>query len=150
MLLYFSKNGRDEIYRFFFCFPAISSDLQSRNMNGPEVPARSFLSPSHQGGAFSIYRKPQPPKTETIHEPKNDFRQFRTSIENTVGQLRQEVSELRTDNVILTRITTQLLDQLSGLQAKRKTLTFQLHQLSADSIPLGSTSLNSSQASRPS
>jgi len=65
----------------------------------------------------------------------NDFRKFRLSIENTVDELRNDVTELRNDNIILTKITSQLLEQLSTLQTRRTHLTFQLHQISSDSIP---------------
>lgn len=115
---------------FVFLNSAISTDthIQPSNLIGPEVPARNFLSPSHQGGAFSVYRKPQPPPSATIHEPPAASGQLVNS-KTTKVQLKQEVADLKNENTILNRISTQLLDQLSGLQAKKKALNCKIQQL---------------------
>jgi hypothetical protein len=99
---------------------------------GSEVPPRSFLSPCHQGGAFSVYRKPQPPKSATIHEPPNipsSSPDGMISSDPTKVQLEQEVVDLKTENTSLSRMTGQLLDRLTGLQSKRHALGYKIYQL---------------------
>ncbi|CAG7731911.1 unnamed protein product [Allacma fusca] len=90
----------------------ISSDSQSQacNLIGPEVPARNFLSPSHQGGAFSVYRKPQPPATATIHEPPSVPGQVINS-KTTKVQLKQE---WRPNLIAKVRVSVVLQQQRAG------------------------------------
>jgi len=117
---------------------AISSEMPSQYASGSggrgsEVPPRSFLSPCHQGGAFSVYRKPQAPKSATIHEPPSiPFKSTpsgTSTTDSTKSQLEQEVTDLKDENAILSRVTGQLLDQLTGLQTKRHALGFKVYQI---------------------
>lgn len=95
---------------------------------GSEVPSRSFLSPCHYGGAFSVYRKPQIPKAATIHEPSG-IPSHLTPSNSSQGQLEQEVVDLKNENELLSRISAQLLDQLTGLQSRRQSVAYKIHQL---------------------
>jgi hypothetical protein len=101
-------------------------------IRGSEVPSRSFLSPCHQGGAFSVYKKPQIIKAATIHEPSNipghDNSTTLVNVSSKV-QLEQEVVDLKNENELLSRISAQLLDQLSGLQSRRHSVAYKVHQL---------------------
>ncbi|CAL8115006.1 unnamed protein product [Orchesella dallaii] len=112
----------------------ISSDVSQTNctaMGGcPEVPNRSFLSPSHQGGAFSVYRKPQAPRTSTIHEPfsipsgisKYSDISVRSNVED-------DIVELKAENVVLSRVANELLQQLSAIQTRRRIISFKINEL---------------------
>lgn len=92
---------------------------------GPDPSPRGFLSPSHQGGAFSVYRKPQIPGTATIYEPSS----IPSSTVANQAQLEHEVSDLKNENQMLSRVSTQLLDQLSVLQARRNSVAYKINQL---------------------
>lgn len=97
-------------------------------MNGSrETGSRGFLSPSHHGGAFSVYRKPQFPRNATIHEPSNIPHDI--GLQSTQVQLEQELVNLKNENELLSRISAQLLDQLSGLQSRRQSVAYKINQL---------------------
>ncbi|XP_021954660.1 ralBP1-associated Eps domain-containing protein 2 isoform X2 [Folsomia candida] len=106
---------------------------------GEVVTSRSFLSPCHQGGAFvSVYRKPQLPKAATIHEPSDIPNNSppstiaSSSSTNAMTQFEQEVDDLKNENELLSRISAQLLDQLAGLQSRRQSVAYKLHQLQSN------------------
>lgn len=113
-------------------FLAISSDPSQVNQVAiggcPEVPNRNFLSPSHQGGAFSVYRKPQPPKT--IHEPYSIPPAFNKHQDNSARtQIEQDIAEMKSENTVLSRVANELLQQLSALQTRKRIISFKINQL---------------------
>lgn len=102
-----------------------SLDINHQPNNGnrrDQSDGRNFLSPAN-GGAFSVYRKPN--KSVLGADSRSSLASY---DRQEIMELRQEVIELKNDNVILAGITTQLLDQLSGLEAKRGELTSQIQQ----------------------
>ena len=99
---------------------SLDASMQPKYIFGPDVSGRRFLSPAN-GGAFSVYRKPN--KLVLGTESRSSLASY---DRQELMQLRQEVMELKNDNVILGGITTQLLDQLSGLEAKRGELKSQI------------------------
>jgi len=97
--------------------------------SGAEMPARSFLSPSHQGGAFSVYRKPQAPSTATIHEPTSMTAYSNMGQVPGIDPLREEIGNLRQENRALSTASSFLLEQLSELQTGNRVLSYKIRKL---------------------
>lgn len=72
-------------------------------------------------------------RAATIHEPSNipSSNCVPSSLPTSAAkvQLEQEVDDLKNENELLSRISGQLLDQLTGLQSRRHSMAYKVHQL---------------------